>query len=170
LTGKYKTKTARSALKLLAERGERFVHELPPCKTSPPFAGLVAVSKYQNYDSLSQFLSALCQVLPHFLDVVASRSLVHTVEGEPRLAWQREARYRERVHVLERLVLAGTLLQLDDTVGGVEGQIDEESVSGTLDFVVLEEDVSLEVAQRLIYNVFLIGSARGGALDRSPDG
>ena len=87
------------------------------------------------------------------------------------VTWNVKSSDCQRIHFLKSLVLGGTLLQLLETLGDVEREVDQDSVRLGLDLVGAEEDVGLEVVERLVNDVRLLRDrkTRGRATCRSLD-
>jgi hypothetical protein len=78
------------------------------------------------------------------------RSRVHRVERKSSLARNVKLADRQRVHLLHPLVLVRASLELLQTLGNVESDVDENAINLRLHFVCSEEDVGFEVVNRLV--------------------
>lgn len=63
----------------------------------------------------------------------------------------------QSVEILLTGNLVGALLQFAKALGDVEDQIDERTVGGAFDLEFAEENVGLEVVERLVDDVLLVG-------------
>lgn len=91
-------------------------------------------------------------------------------QNEIRIAWYLEFVNRKRMHLVQRLTLLRTFLQLLKAFGYVKYQIDQHSIRFVLYFVSFKEHIRFKVEQRLIDYVQTIGHiVRIQACNRSTD-
>ena len=113
-----------------ARPAERLLHEPLLGEACPPLGGLpIRGVEHLLTQALSCLVPQLQEVLPHQVGSLwTSGSLVHSIQGEPRVSRDVEPCNCQAVHLLKPLRLAGTLLQLLQALCDVEGQVDEHPV------------------------------------------